>query len=79
MAVDDNRQRWMPLPDDRLPRRSQPLAYGEAVRLINPVNPELCGEVTSLSTLRFISINLKHQILNHFLLLREIIPNNAVK
>ncbi|KAL8145397.1 uncharacterized protein LOC141706961 [Apium graveolens] len=45
MAVDDNRQRWMPLPDDRLPRRSQPLAYAEAVRLVNPVNPQLNGEV----------------------------------
>ncbi|WOG84054.1 hypothetical protein DCAR_0103234 [Daucus carota subsp. sativus] len=30
MAVDDNRQRWMPLPDDHLPRRSQPVASGEA-------------------------------------------------
>lgn len=45
MAVDDNRQRCMPLPDDRLPRRSQPLAYAEAVRLVNPVNPDLNGEV----------------------------------
>lgn len=51
MAVDDNRQRCMPLPDDRLPRRSQPLAYAEAVRLVNPVNPELNGEVTFLSPL----------------------------
>ncbi|XP_063936902.1 uncharacterized protein LOC108194219 [Daucus carota subsp. sativus] len=31
MAVDDNRQRWMPLPGDHLPRRSQPVASGEAV------------------------------------------------
>ena len=67
VAMDDNRQRWIPLLDDCLLRRSQPLAYGEAVLLINPVNPELNGEVTSLSTLRFIYINLKHQIFKSFI------------
>ncbi|KAH7567624.1 hypothetical protein JRO89_XS07G0107000 [Xanthoceras sorbifolium] len=45
MAVADNRQRYMPLPDDRLPPRGQPLAYPEAVLLVNPVEPELKGEV----------------------------------
>nr|GMD93927.1 rhamnogalacturonate lyase-like isoform X1 [Ipomoea batatas] len=45
MAVADNRQRFMPLPDDRLPGRCQALAYQEAVLLVNPVNPELRGEV----------------------------------
>ncbi|OIT21177.1 hypothetical protein A4A49_61911 [Nicotiana attenuata] len=45
MAVADNRQRFMPLPDDRLPARCQRLAYAEAVLLNNPVEPELRGEV----------------------------------
>ncbi|KAG8377399.1 hypothetical protein BUALT_Bualt08G0029000 [Buddleja alternifolia] len=45
MAVADNRRRPMPLPDDRLPGRGQPLAYPEAVLLVNPVEPELKGEV----------------------------------
>ncbi|CAH9065782.1 unnamed protein product [Cuscuta epithymum] len=45
MAVADDRQRLMPLPDDRLRGRCQPLAYQEAVLLVNPVNPELRGEV----------------------------------
>ena len=72
VAVDDNRQRWITLLlDDCLLRRSQPLAYGEAVRLINPVNPELNGEVTSLSTLRFLSINLKHQIFKSFFIIKR--------
>ena len=45
MAIADNRQRFMPLPDDRLPGRGQVLAYPEAVRLVNPVEPEFKGEV----------------------------------
>lgn len=45
MALADNRQRDMPLPEDRLPGRGQPLAYPEAVLLVNPVDPELKGEV----------------------------------
>lgn len=45
MAVADNRQRYMPLPDDRLSGRGQPLAYPEAVLMVNPVEPELKGEV----------------------------------
>ncbi|CAL9760475.1 unnamed protein product [Musa acuminata subsp. burmannicoides] len=36
----------MPMPDDRMPNRSQKLAYPEAVLLINPVNPDLKGEVS---------------------------------
>ena len=46
MAMADDRQRYLPLPDDRLPGRCQALAYPEAVLLINPVEPELKGEVT---------------------------------
>ncbi|KAK4387671.1 hypothetical protein Sango_2373700 [Sesamum angolense] len=45
MAVADNRQRYMPLPDDRLPGRGQPLDYPEAVLLVNPLEPEFTGEV----------------------------------
>lgn len=45
MAVSDNRQRYMPLPDDRLPGRCQTLAYPEAVLLQNPKMKELAGEV----------------------------------
>ncbi|XP_062116132.1 probable rhamnogalacturonate lyase B [Humulus lupulus] len=45
MAVADNRQRNMPLPDDRIPPRGQALAYPEAVLLLNPIEPELKGEV----------------------------------
>ena len=45
MAVADNRQRVMPLPDDRLSGRCQTLAYPEAVLLTNPKNPALKGEV----------------------------------
>lgn len=45
MTVADNRKRFMPLPDDRLPGRGQKLAYPEAVRLIDPVEPEFTGQV----------------------------------
>ncbi|KAF3782918.1 hypothetical protein EJ110_NYTH20211 [Nymphaea thermarum] len=45
MAIADDRQRIMPMPDDRLPGRGQTLAYPEAVLLVNPINPDLKGEV----------------------------------
>ena len=45
MAVADNRQRFMPLPDDRLPGRGEVLAPPEAVLLVNPIEPEFKGEV----------------------------------
>ncbi|XP_010544057.1 PREDICTED: probable rhamnogalacturonate lyase B isoform X2 [Tarenaya hassleriana] len=45
MAIADNRQRFMPLPDDRLQDRGQALAYPEAVLLVNPIEPEFTGEV----------------------------------
>ncbi|KAL3733038.1 hypothetical protein ACJRO7_022545 [Eucalyptus globulus] len=45
MAMADNRQRNLPLPDDRTPPRGQPLAYPEAVLLVDPIEPELKGEV----------------------------------
>lgn len=45
MAMADNRQRFMPLPDDRLPNRGVALAYPEAVLLVDPIEPEFKGEV----------------------------------
>ncbi|CAN6542923.1 unnamed protein product [Malus baccata var. baccata] len=45
MAISDKRQRYMPLPDDRLQGRGQALAYPEAVLLVNPVEPQFKGEV----------------------------------
>ncbi|XP_004501130.1 uncharacterized protein [Cicer arietinum] len=45
MIISDERQRFMPLPDDRLPGRGEVLAYPEAVRLDNPIEPEFKGEV----------------------------------
>ncbi|XP_031390111.1 uncharacterized protein LOC116202656 isoform X2 [Punica granatum] len=45
MAMADNRQRYMPLPDDREAPRGQALAYPEAVRLVDPMEPEFKGEV----------------------------------
>nr|VDD55726.1 unnamed protein product [Brassica oleracea] len=45
MAISDERQRYMPLPDDRIPPRGKPLAYPEAVQLLDPVEPEFKGEV----------------------------------
>lgn len=48
MAMADNRQRIMPMPDDRLPPRGQQLAYPEAVLLVDPINPKLKGEVRKL-------------------------------
>lgn len=43
MAISDDRQRIMPMPEDRA--TGQPLAYPEAVLLTNPINPDLRGEV----------------------------------
>ncbi|KAL6560841.1 hypothetical protein OROHE_006018 [Orobanche hederae] len=43
MAMSDERQRFMPMPDDRLTGRV--LDYKEAVLLTNPTNPEFKGEV----------------------------------
>nr|XP_027089915.1 probable rhamnogalacturonate lyase B isoform X4 [Coffea arabica] len=45
IAITDNRQRFMPLPDDRLPPRGQQLAYPEAVLLVDPIEPEFKGQV----------------------------------
>ena len=54
MAMSDDRHRYMPLPDDRSPDRGKPLAYPEAILLVNPVEPEFKGEV-------FISLSFSNQ------------------
>ncbi|RWV79497.1 hypothetical protein GW17_00059362, partial [Ensete ventricosum] len=46
MAIADKRQRIMPMPDDRSDGRSETLGYPEAVRLTDPINAALRGEVT---------------------------------
>ncbi|KAL1310214.1 hypothetical protein HN51_052866 [Arachis hypogaea] len=45
MVVAGDRQRFMPLPDDREEGRGQVLAYPEAVLLLNPIEPQFKGEV----------------------------------
>ncbi|XP_057726287.1 probable rhamnogalacturonate lyase B isoform X2 [Arachis stenosperma] len=45
MAVADNRQRFMPLPEDRSPGRGKVLVPPEAVLLADPVEPEFKGEM----------------------------------
>ncbi|KAL1308753.1 hypothetical protein AAHE18_17G129000 [Arachis hypogaea] len=45
MAVADNRQRFMPLPEDRSPGRGKVLVPPEAVLLADPVEPEFQGEM----------------------------------
>ncbi|KAL4558974.1 hypothetical protein LXL04_031100 [Taraxacum kok-saghyz] len=46
MAMSDDRHRYMPLPDDRSSDRGKPLAYPEAVLLVDPLEPEFKGETT---------------------------------
>ncbi|KAH9610641.1 hypothetical protein KSS87_017129 [Heliosperma pusillum] len=45
MVVADNRQREMPVPEDRMKPRGQELEYPEAVMLLDPIDPKLKGEV----------------------------------
>ena len=45
MVVADDRQRRMPLPEDRLPERCQILDIPEAVLLTNPIEDEFKEEV----------------------------------
>lgn len=48
MAIADDRQRFMPSPEDLMPDRSQQLAYPEAHLLTNPIDPAFLGEVRLL-------------------------------
>lgn len=45
MAITDEKQRIMPLPEDLLPGRGKQLIVPESVLLVNPINPDLKGEV----------------------------------
>ncbi|XP_059636145.1 probable rhamnogalacturonate lyase B [Cornus florida] len=45
MAITDEKQRVMPMPDDLLPDRGKQLIVPESVLLVNPINPALKGEV----------------------------------
>lgn len=45
LALSDERQRKIPLPEDRLPPRGKELAFPEAVLLVDPVEPEFKGEI----------------------------------
>ncbi|KAK6154641.1 hypothetical protein DH2020_008889 [Rehmannia glutinosa] len=45
MAITDEKQRIMPMPEDLLPNRGKQLIVPESVLLINPINPDLKGEV----------------------------------
>ncbi|XP_057794981.1 probable rhamnogalacturonate lyase B [Salvia miltiorrhiza] len=45
MAITDEKQRIMPMPDDLLPGRGKQLIVPESVLLLNPINPDLKGEV----------------------------------
>ena len=63
MAIADNRQRFMPLPDDRLPGRGEVLAYPEAVQLVDPIEPEFKGEVYFRLFTSMISISILYNCL----------------
>ncbi|XP_056159728.1 probable rhamnogalacturonate lyase B [Syzygium oleosum] len=45
MAITDEKQRIMPVPEDLLPGRGKQLIVPESALLVNPVNPDLKGEV----------------------------------
>ena len=45
MAISDEKQRVMPMPQDLLPDRSEELIVPESVLLVDPINPDLKGEV----------------------------------
>ena len=51
MAISDEKQRVMPMPEDLLPNRGKQLIVPESVLLVNPINPHLKGEVTRKRTL----------------------------
>ncbi|WJZ95866.1 hypothetical protein VitviT2T_014605 [Vitis vinifera] len=45
MAISDEKQRVMPMPEDLLQNRGKKLIVPESVLLVNPINPHLKGEV----------------------------------
>ncbi|CAA0396356.1 unnamed protein product [Arabidopsis thaliana] len=82
MAIADNRQRKMPLPEDRLGKRGRPLAYPEAVLLVHPVEDEFKGEVDDKYEYSSENKDLKvHGWISHNLDLGcwQIIPSNEFR
>lgn len=53
MAMADDRQRHLPLPEDRVSPRGRELAFPEAVLLVDPIEPEFKGEVKKLKQSKF--------------------------
>lgn len=51
MAITDEKQRVMPMPEDVQPGRGKQLIVPESVLLDNPTNPDLKGEVCSIRLL----------------------------
>ncbi|XP_038690529.1 rhamnogalacturonate lyase-like [Tripterygium wilfordii] len=45
ITISDQKQRVMPMPEDLLPGRGKQLIVPESVLLVNPINPDLKGEV----------------------------------
>lgn len=45
MAITDDKQRIMPMPEDLKDKRSEQLIVPESRLLTNPINPDLKGEV----------------------------------
>lgn len=45
MAISDEKQRIMPMPEDLHRGRGEQLIVPESVLLVNPINPDLKGEV----------------------------------
>jgi len=62
MAVSDNRQKIMPFDTDRdiTKGRASPLAYKEAVHLINPQNHMLKGQVLHIILFIYDKILIHH-------------------
>jgi rhamnogalacturonan endolyase len=48
MAITDEKQGIMLMPEDLLPDRGKQLIVPESVLLINPINPDLKGEVSRI-------------------------------
>lgn len=45
LVISDTRKREMPVPEDRIPPKAEQLAYPEAMKLVDPQNPDFKGEV----------------------------------
>ncbi|KAL7244205.1 hypothetical protein ACSBR1_016440 [Camellia fascicularis] len=61
MAISDEKQKIMPMPEDILPDRSKQLIVPESVLLTNPINPDLKGEVNILSQMCSITYMCVHK------------------